>query len=48
MSTNAQRNPHWIAALLAQRRLPLVARAALVMATCLAGIKHSSGRAGVQ
>ncbi|MCX4151361.1 hypothetical protein PQR70_20685 [Paraburkholderia madseniana] len=48
MSTNAQRNPHWIAALLAQRWLPLVARAALVMATCLAGIKQSSGRSGVQ
>jgi hypothetical protein len=48
MSTNAQGNPHWIAALLAQRRLPLVVRTALVTATCLAGIKHSSGRAGVQ
>ena len=38
MSTHAQGNPHWIAALLAQRWLPLVARAALVSGYVIGGV----------
>jgi uncharacterized membrane protein YphA (DoxX/SURF4 family) len=38
MSTHAEGNPHWIAALLAQRWLPLVARAALVSAYVIGGV----------
>ena len=38
MSTHAQGNPHWIAALLAQRWLPPVARAALVSAYVTGGL----------
>ena len=38
MSTNAQRNPHRIAALLAQRWLPLVVRTALVSAYVIGGV----------
>jgi uncharacterized membrane protein YphA (DoxX/SURF4 family) len=38
MSTHAQGNPHWIAALLAQRWLPLVVRAALVSAYVIGGV----------
>jgi uncharacterized membrane protein YphA (DoxX/SURF4 family) len=38
MSTHAQGNPHWIAALLAQPWLPLAARAALVSAYVIGGV----------
>lgn len=38
MSTHAQGNPHWIAALLARRWLPLVARTALVSAYLIGGV----------
>ncbi|SKC97425.1 Uncharacterized membrane protein YphA, DoxX/SURF4 family [Burkholderia sp. CF099] len=38
MNTHAQGNPHWIAALLAQRWLPLVVRAALVSAYVIGGV----------
>ncbi|MGF6483792.1 DoxX family protein [Paraburkholderia sp. JPY419] len=38
MSTRAQENPHWIAAMLAQRRLLLVVRAALVSAYVIGGV----------
>ena len=38
MSTHAQGNPHWIAALLAQRWLPLVVRTALVSAYVIGGV----------
>ncbi|HEX7912375.1 MAG TPA: hypothetical protein VF534_30380 [Paraburkholderia sp.] len=48
MGTYAQGNPHWVAALLAQRWLPPVARAALVMTIRVAGIERSSGHAGFQ
>jgi uncharacterized membrane protein YphA (DoxX/SURF4 family) len=38
MSTHAQGNPHWIAALLAPRWLPIVIRAALVSAYVIGGV----------
>lgn len=38
MSAHAQGNPHWIAVLLAQRWVPLVARTALVSAYVIGGL----------